>query len=131
MRARARWTPSTMVVAFMLSVAGCDSGPSGPGMLVVTVDAPGLLGAVTLDVVGSGVIGFEGVGTTEAYGTVVSSRQNRHRVVLVDPVGGELRFSIRMEDVRAEPLVLSVVAAAGTDNLERITTDVEVRVEGS
>jgi hypothetical protein len=97
----------------------------------VTVDAPAALGAVTLDVVGSGVTGFEGVGSTEAYGTVVSARQNRHRVVLVDPVGGQLRFSVRVEDVRAEPPVMSVVGAAGTDNLERITTDVEVRIGGS
>lgn len=128
---RARWTAAALAVASLLSAAGCDSGPSGPGMLTVTVDAPAALGAVTLDVVGSGVTGFEGVGSTEAYGTVVSARQNRHRVVLVDPVGGQLRFSVRVEDVRAEPPVMSVVGAAGTDNLERITTDVEVRIGGS
>jgi hypothetical protein len=128
---RVRWTAAAVAIASVLSAAGCDSGPSGPGTLIVTVDAPAALGAVALEVVGSGVTGFEGVGSTAAYGTVVSARQNRHRVVLVDPVGGQLRFSVRVEDVGAEPPVISVVGAAGTDNLERITTDVEVRVEGS
>lgn len=128
---RARWTLAILAAGSILSAASCDSGPSGPGTLSVTVDAPAALGAVTLEVVGSGVTGFEGVGSTEAYGTVVSARQHRHRVVLIDPVGGQLRFSVRVEDVRAEPPVISVVAAAGTDNLERITTDVELRLRGS
>ncbi|MEX2465405.1 MAG: hypothetical protein WD995_00760 [Gemmatimonadota bacterium] len=123
---RVRWAGLFLVLGMFWTATACDPSPSGPGSLLATVDASASLGAVTLEVVGPGVTGFEGVGSTEAYGTVVSSRQNRHRVVLVDPVGGTLRFAIIVQDVRADPPTLTVVAAAGTDNLERITTDVEV-----
>jgi hypothetical protein len=123
-----------MVAAFAGGVvwwaAACDGGPSGPGALRVTVDAPEALGAVTLEVVGPGVTGFEGIGDTEAFGSVVSGRENRHRVVLVSRPGGRLEVAVLVDDVGSDPPVISVVAAAGTDDLERITTDVSVRVGG-
>jgi hypothetical protein len=128
---RRRSWPTAAVLCCMIAFAGCDSGPKGPGTLLTTVSAGGALGAVTLEVVGPGVTGFEGVGGTHAYGGVVSARQNRHRVVLVDPVGGTLRVAIAVQDVRADAPTVTVVAAAGTDNLERTTTDVVVRVGGS
>lgn len=111
-----------------VAVVGCDSGPSGPGTLLATVDAGDALGAVTLEVVGPGITGFEGVGSTRAYGTTTSARQNRHRVVLVDPEGGTLQFGIQVEDVRGDAPTITAVSAAGTDNLERITSDIEIRV---
>ncbi|MDZ7779088.1 MAG: hypothetical protein U5R14_04005 [Gemmatimonadota bacterium] len=87
------------------------------------------MGAVTLEVVGPAVTGFEGVGTTRAYGTTVSARENRHRVVLVDPEGGgTLQVGIRVEDLRADLPTITAVSAAGTDNLERVTSDIEVSV---
>ena len=106
-------------------LVGC--GDDGPGTLMVTLRAPDALGAVSLEVMGPGVLGFEGVGATEAYGGTVSSREGRHRVVVVDPLGGaELRFGIRVEDVSAQWPTLRVVSAAGTDDLERMTSDIEV-----
>jgi hypothetical protein len=110
-----RFRAAALSLLLVWAAASCDSSPSGPGSLPVTVEAPGApLGAVTLEVVGAGVRGF--------------ARQNRHRVVLVDPVGGVLRLAIRVEDVRAEPPRVTVVSAAGTDNLARAVTDVEARV---
>jgi hypothetical protein len=124
-----RFRAAALSLLLVWAAASCDSSPSGPGSLPVTVEARGApLGAVTLEVVGAGVRGFEGVGNTHAFGGVVSARQNRHRVVLVDPVGGVLRLAIRVEDVRAEPPRVTVVSAAGTDNLARAVTDVEARV---
>jgi hypothetical protein len=121
--------PARALLALLVTVAlvsGCDDG--GPGMLLVTVDAPEALGAVSLEVIGAGVRGFEPVGTTQAWGGVVSARQGRHRVVLVDRTGGTLQVGIRVEDVRAEWPTVRAVSAAGTDDLERITADIEVRV---
>lgn len=126
----ARGLRTLLVWGSLVWVSACDSGPSGPGTLVANVDAGDALGAVTLEVVGPGVTGFEGVGTTQAYGSVISARDGRHRVVLVDPVGGTLRFGIRVQDMGAAPPSITVVSAAGTDNLERITTDVEARIGG-
>jgi hypothetical protein len=112
-----------MLLAALL--AGC--GDDGPGTLTVTVEAPEALGAVSIEVVGPGVLGFEGMGSTEAYGGTVSAREGRHRVVVVDPTGGpELTFGIRVEDVSAPWPTLRLVSAAGTDDVERITSDIEV-----
>lgn len=113
-----------LLMTTLLALAACSD--DGPGTLLVTVEAPDALGAVALEVVGAGVRGFEGVGTTQAYGGVVSARQGRHRVVLVDPAGGTLRVGIRVDDVRAEWPTVRAVSAAGTDDVERITSDLQV-----
>ncbi len=76
-----------------------------------------------------GVLGFEGMGSTEAYGGAVSAREGRHRLVVVDPTGdGELRFGIQVQDVSAPWPTLTVVSAAGTDDLERMSAGIEVSV---
>lgn len=116
---------AVLLVALATTSACSDDGP---GTLLVTVEAPDALGAVALEVVGAGVRGFEGVGTTDAYGGVVSARQGRHRVVLVDPAGGTLRVGIRLDDVRGEWPTVRAVSAAGTDDVERITSDIDIRV---
>lgn len=113
-----------VLLAALATASACDD--RGPGTLLVTVEAPDALGAVALEVVGPAVRGFEGVGTTQAYGGVVSARQGRHRVVLVDPAGGTLRVGIRVDDVRAEWPTVRAVSAAGTDDVERITSDLQV-----
>lgn len=128
MTRRRSWPTAVVLCCLMLASAACDSGPKGPGTLLATVSAGGALGAVTLEVIGPGVTGFEGLGGTHAYGSIVSPRQDRHRVVLADPVGGTLRVAIAVQDVRADAPTVTVVAAAGTDNLERTTNDVVVRI---
>lgn len=118
----------TLIALLMTVVLASACRDGGPGVLLVTVDAPDALGAVSLEVVGPGVRGFEPVGTTQAFGGVVSARQGRHRVVLVDRAGGTLQVGIRVDDVRGEWPTVRAVSAAGTDDLERITGDIEVRV---
>lgn len=115
-----------VLMTALLAASACSD--DGPGTLLVTVEAPDALGAVALEVVGAGVRGFEGVGTTQAYGGVVSAREGRHRVVLVDPAGGTLRVGIRVDDVRAAWPTVRAVSAAGTDDVERITSDLDIRV---
>jgi hypothetical protein len=107
-------------------LVACESGPSGPGTVFATIDASAGLGAATLEVVGPGVTGFEGVGDTEAFGAVVSATQNRHRVVLVSPSGGTLRVGIKVRDLRAEWPQITVVSATGVDNFDRPLADIEV-----
>jgi hypothetical protein len=50
-------------------------------------------------------------------------------LVVVDPTGdGELRFGIQVQDVSAPWPTLTVVSAAGTDDLERMSAGIEVSV---
>ena len=128
-RAEALARVGSWVLLATLACFAVACSDNGPGTLSVTVTAPDALGAVSLEVVGPGVLGFEGMGSTEAYGGVVSAREGRHRVVVVDPTGdAELRFGIRVQDVGAEWPTLRVVSAAGTDDLERMNSDIEVSV---
>ncbi|MEX2473373.1 MAG: hypothetical protein WEA34_14385 [Gemmatimonadota bacterium] len=115
-----------VLLVALATASACDD--RGPGTILVTVEAPDALGAVALEVVGAGVRGFEGVGTTQAYGGVVSARQGRHRVVLVDPVGGTLRVGIRVDEIRAEWPTVRAVSAAGSDDVERSTSDLQISV---
>ena len=118
-----------MGLATTLATSACDSGPRGPGALEATLEAEEALGAVTLEVVGPGILGFEGTGGTQAWGAVVSVAAGRHRVVLVNPTSGELSFRILVEDLGAEHPVITVVDAAGTDDLQRLAGGIDVRVE--
>lgn len=113
---------------FVAGIGACDFGPSGPGALEGHVTGP-LLGGVVLEVVGVGIRGFEGRGSTRAYSAPVATRANAHRVILIDPQGGELVFDIRVDDIGMEGPVVTVVSATGTDNLELLAGSIEVTVE--
>jgi len=87
---RLRWAVALVV----LSLAGCDWGPKGPGVINGSIVSPVSLGAVVLEVQGVGIRGFVGNGDTQAYGSVVSSIEGRHRVVLVSASGASIQFGI-------------------------------------
>lgn len=125
-RAHALLLASALVT---LGLAACESGPRGPGTFEASLDAEEALGAVTLEVVGRGILGFEGTGGTEAWGAVVSAAEGRHRVVLVNPTSGELSFRILVEDVGSELPAITVVDAAGTDDLQRLTGGIDVHLQ--
>ena len=114
----------------ILSLAGCDFGPSGPGTLAGTVVGTIPLGAVVLEVTGVGITGFTGQGDTQAYGALVSESAGRHRVILVDRAGGQIQFGIRVDDLGAERPVIRVLSAASPENAVLSTVGIEVQIEG-
>lgn len=109
-------------------VAGCDFGPSGPGSLTARASGESL-GGVVLEIQGAGIRGFTGRGSTRVYSAPVAGRPRVHRVVLVDPAGGDLGFDIEVDDLGMEGPVATVVQAARTDNTMMLSAGVTVRIE--
>ena len=120
-----RWTALLALIA----LAGCEFGPKGPGVINGTLISPFNLGAVVLEVEGTGVRGFVGNGDTQAYGSVVPGVGGRHRVVLVSRSGSSIQFGIEVEDLRAETPIAIVVFAAGADNIPKLLAGTLVELE--
>lgn len=110
-----------------LALAACDSGPSGPGALVAAVEG-NALGGVVLEVTGRGILGFEGLSSTQVYAAPIAG-SNGHRVMLIHPDEGDLRFEIQVEDVGMDDPVIQVVSAAGLDNAALLKAGIDVRLE--
>ena len=114
----------------VLALAGCDlSGPGGPAHVAGTVTGSPTLGAAVVELTWRGVTGFEGRGSTQSYSGAVPGVQNRHRVILVDAAGGDLRFTIVLDDARLDGPVVTVVSAVGTDDLPLEVTGLRVVLE--
>jgi len=116
-----------MVLASL--VIGCDSGPDGPGDLTGSVQSPSpSLGGVVFEVVGAGIEGFSGAG-----GTWVSwARQEDpivYRVIVLGESGGDLKFSVAVQDRGGRMPRATVVSAVDLNNrpLLPITEGYEVR----
>lgn len=124
MRGLVRILPTLVLVL----LAGCDSGPSGPGAILARATAPDL-GGVLLDVRGSGIDGFTARGTTQVYSAAVPGSADRHRVILIDPVGGDLGFDIVVQDLGMEDPIITVVQATRTDNAMISNAGVVVTLE--
>jgi len=119
---------ASLAAAAVVFLAACDTSPSGPATVAGTVTGPSDLGAVVLDVVWPGVQGFEGQGSTQVYWAQVPDEPNRHRVILVGPAGGDLRFGVLVDDLYLEGPVVTVVEAASTNNLPRPVSDLSVQL---
>ena len=115
-------------MVILLMVAACDSGPSGPGTLEARVRSEGL-GAAVLEVEGAGIQGFAGRGSTQVYSGPVPGRTDVYRVIVVDPVGGDIGFEIQVDDVGMDGPILTVITAARTDNGTMAAAGVAVGVE--
>jgi hypothetical protein len=111
------------------TLAACDSLPSGPGTVAGTVTGDASLGAVVLDVTWAGIQGFQGAGSTQAYSAPVADERRRFRLVLIDPVGGDLHFAIDVDDVYLEGPVVTVVSAADTNNQPMSVDGLKVSLE--
>jgi hypothetical protein len=121
-----------LALAATLAVAlvGCDlGGPGGPAQVAGTVTGDPLLGAAIVELSWDGVRGFEGRGDTRVYAGAVPESDERHRVVLVGPSGGDLTFTIDLEDGRLEGPIVTVVSAVGTNNLPLSTSALRVVLE--
>lgn len=112
-----RFRLATLAALALTTLAACDTGPDGPGTVAGTVTGASGLGAVVLEVDWAGIQGFEGQGSTQVYSAPVAAAPNRYRVILVGPAGGDLTFGIRVDDVYLEGPVVTVVEAAGSDDL--------------
>ena len=108
-----------------LGVQGCgDSGPEGPGPLTAVVETQGAtVGAVVLTVSGTGVTGFQEVGSTRLFSSGIQ------RLVLVGTGSGTLRFNILVNDRGAAAPSVAVVEAVDANNASLLTTGLSVRVE--
>ena len=80
-----------------LVLVACESGPSGPGELeaIVTGD---MLGGVLLQVDGPGIQGFTALGDARVFGAPDAVRPGRHRVIVIAPSSGGLRFTIDVDE---------------------------------
>lgn len=127
MTRRGGWTAVALGLAAALSA--CDSGPKGPGVLPATVVAPEAMGAVVLEFTGSGVVGFEGQGTTLVY-SASAPGSDKHRVILVSPTGAtEIRFGIELEDRAGALPAVAAVSAASPSNAPLSGNGLQVRIE--
>jgi hypothetical protein len=118
-----------IVFGLALALGGCDLGPSGPGLLTATVSGPEPLGGAVLEVVGAGIQGFEGSGGVVVVGSATSAVEPRYRVLVIDRVGGELHFTIRVDDVSRESITAAVVSATSPSNRALTASVVSVRVK--
>jgi hypothetical protein len=125
---RGRRRPVLGLALAVSLLAGCDLGPSGPGTLTGRASAEGL-GGVLLEVQGTGIRGFAGRGGTQVYAAPVADRSGVHRVLLIDPAGGEIGFDVEVEDRGMEGPVVTVVQATDTANASMPRSDVAVRIE--
>jgi hypothetical protein len=111
----------------VLALAACE--PSGEGELTAHVQAPRPTGALVIDLIGTGVLGFEGAGDTRTFSGAVDPRATSHRVIVVSTSGQRLTFRVRVEDVSAPPPTAAVSAAADASNVPIETLEgYEVRI---
>ena len=119
-----------VAVTSALLISGCDLfGPSGPGTIEATFSGPQPIGGLVLEVTGSGIEGFEGTGSTQALGAVVSAPEGKHRVVAIVPVGAEISIGIRVSDLGDETPRFTVISATTPANTPLGTEGIQVRVE--
>lgn len=122
--------PAVFLAALTALLSACDlGGPGGPTQVLGTVTGDPQLGAAVIDLSWEGVTGLEGRGSTQVYSAPVSGSPDRHRAILVDAAGGELRFTIELTDERLYAPVLTVVSAVGADNLPLPVGDLRVVLE--
>ncbi len=110
-----RYAKASLTLGVAL-LAACDLGPSGPSTVVGTVTGEASLGAAVLDVTWPGVVGFEGRGGTQVYFGAVPGFPDRYRVILVSPSGGDIPFSVDVDDAHLARPTVTVVEAASSSN---------------
>ena len=106
-----------MLLVVVLASACDDSGPSGPGAFTGTLRTAGApLGGAVLEVVGKGITGFTGAGSTELF-YAATQEEFTFRVVLISSSPGDLQFSVSVEDKGGKNPSASVVKLVSGDNL--------------
>jgi hypothetical protein len=99
-----------------LLVAGCDSGPDGPGDLVGSVQSPASsLGGVVIEVVGPAIEDFSGEGGTKVFW----ARQEDpvvFRVIAIGDGGGALNFTASVQERAGKLPRATVISAVDSQN---------------
>ena len=108
--------------------AGCDSGPSGPGDLTASIRSPDAsFGGAVLEIVATGVESFSGAGGTKVF-WALQDDPVVYRVVVIGEGGGELNFSISVQDRASRTPRASVVSLVDLNNQPiLVTQDYEVK----
>lgn len=105
-----------ILLAIIALMAGCDSGPDGPGDVTGSVKAPGQdLGAAVVEVIGGGIESFSGTGGSK----VIWAQQENpvlFRVVVVSGAGGDLSFHAKVKDRGGRLPRATVVGAVDDQN---------------
>ena len=114
------------VATFCGLVSGCDSTPSGPGVLTAVVEGT-RAAAVVLEIAGDGVEGFVEEGSTQLFGGDELA-EGRRRVVLVGDGSAPLTVGVRVIDLGLEAPRVVVVSAADGDNAPVPPGSLKVRI---
>ena len=109
-------------------VVGCDTLPSGPGEITGSVQSQNAsLGGAVLEIVATGVEGFSGVGGTKVF-WAPQEDPVVFRVIVIGEGGGDLKFSISMQDRSDRTPRGSVVLLTDLNNRPvPVTSDYDVR----
>ncbi len=121
-------TALALSLAVLLAL-GCDSGPSGPGKYLGTIQAAGApLGGAVLEVAGKEIEGFSGAGGTRVF-WAPQAAPNTYRVVIIAPSAGDLQFQVSVQDLGVGKPRASLVSLVGDDNRTiPVTGDYRVRL---
>ena len=116
------------MMALALLVAGCDSGPEGPGDLTATFTGSGdPPGGVVLEVIGAGIVGFSGQGGTKVF-WAAQETPSVYRVIVLSEGGSDLSFSTSVEDVGKRMPRATVVSVVNQENMPLpVTNDYQVK----
>ena len=112
----------------VMTLSSCDWGLQGPGLLSGVLRAgPIPLGAVVLEIRGSGIEGFSGAGQTRVFHA--EPEPDVHRVALINSAPGQFDFSVVVQDVSAPlPTVIPLQAVDGENepmaNLATISVNI-------
>ena len=105
---------SLFVMAWL--VGACDPGPSGPGEFDGVLEASATaVGGVAMEVVGPGIEGFSGAGTTRVL-WAATDVENTYRVVAVNQVAGAVRFQVSVQDLGADKPRATIISLVDGNN---------------
>lgn len=118
------------VATALVAGVACESSPSGPGTLGVTIESTTLTAAaVVLEVRGVGIRGFTSTNPTQLFWAPATA-PGSFKVVLVNPGPAiPLTFNIQVDDLGAAAPTGDVIEATSVTNLPiRNTSDFTLRV---
>jgi len=116
-RSAGKRVSTRLVLATLTFLAGCGAEPSGPGTLTAALVSPnGAEGSALVVLYG------QGLGAVRAIEGSVFSREDGDtlRVVVVNPDGGSLRFTVAVDDITRTPTAAVLEVADPEDRLRTL-----------